>query len=85
MELSDTKKSFDKFFTVVNDTYAPYKKFSLREIKLKRNPWRKSSIYKWGVQLKTAKRKIRNFKNFKSKNYRVLKSYFDKPNKSLTP
>ena len=38
MELSDTKKSFDKFFTVVNDTYAPYKKFSLREIKLKRNP-----------------------------------------------
>ena len=35
MELSDTNKSFDNFFTVVNDlldTYAPYKKLSLREI-----------------------------------------------------
>ena len=34
MELSDTNKSFDNFFTVVNDlldTYAPYKKLSLRE------------------------------------------------------
>ena len=34
-ELSDTNKSFDRFFTVVNDlldTYDPYKKLSLREI-----------------------------------------------------
>ena len=38
MELNDTNKSFDNFFTVVNDlpdTNAPYKKLSLREIKLK--------------------------------------------------
>ena len=37
MELNDTNELFDKFFTVVNDlldTYAPYKKLSLREIKL---------------------------------------------------
>ena len=40
------------------------------------------SIYKLGVQLKTAKRKIRDFR-FES--YRVLKSYFNKPNKFLTP
>ena len=39
MELNDTNKSFDKFFTVVNDldTYAPYKKLSQREIKLEKN------------------------------------------------
>ena len=32
MELNDTNKLFDKFFTVVNDldTYAPYKKLSQR-------------------------------------------------------
>ena len=37
MELSDTNKSLDNFFTVMNDlldTYAPYKKLPLREIKL---------------------------------------------------
>ena len=41
MELSDTNKLYDKFFTVINDfvdTYAPYKKPSLREIRLKK-PW----------------------------------------------
>ena len=40
MELNDTNKPFDKYFTVVNDlldTYAPYKNVSLREIKLKKN------------------------------------------------
>ena len=38
IEFSDTNKSFDKFFTVVNDlldTNAPYKKLSLRGLKLK--------------------------------------------------
>ena len=40
MELNDTNKSFDNFFTVMNDlldTCTPYKKLSLREIKLKKN------------------------------------------------
>ena len=40
MELNDTNKSFDKSFRVVNDllnTYVPYKKLSLREIKLKKH------------------------------------------------
>ena len=39
MELNDTNELFDNFFTVVNDldTYAPYKKLSQREIKLKKN------------------------------------------------
>ena len=39
MELNDTNKSFDNFFTVMNgllDTCTPYKKLSLREIKLKK-------------------------------------------------
>ena len=39
MELNDSNKLFDNFFTVVNDlldTYAPYKKLSRREIKLKK-------------------------------------------------
>ena len=38
MELNDTNELFDNFFTVVNDldTYAPYKKLSQREIKLKK-------------------------------------------------
>ena len=38
IEFNDTNKSFDKFFTVVNDlldTNAPYKKLSLRGLKLK--------------------------------------------------
>ena len=40
MELNDSNKLFDNFFTVVNDlldTYAPYKKLSRREIKLKKS------------------------------------------------
>ena len=39
MELNDTNKSFDNFFTVMKDlldTCTPYKKLSLREIKLKK-------------------------------------------------
>ena len=39
MELNDSNKLFDNSFTVVNDlldTYAPYKKLSRREIKLKK-------------------------------------------------
>ena len=39
MELNNTSKSFDNFFTVINglpDTYTLYKKLSLRETKLKK-------------------------------------------------
>ena len=38
MKLNDTNRSFDNYFTAVDDlldTYAQYKKLSLREIKLK--------------------------------------------------
>ena len=38
MKLNNTNRSFDNYFTAVDDlldTYAPYKKLSLREIKLK--------------------------------------------------
>ena len=41
MELNDTNKSFDKFFTVVNDlldTHTLYRKLSLREMKVKAKP-----------------------------------------------
>ena len=54
IEFNDTNKLFDKFFTVVNDildTYAPYKKLSLREIKPKNKPWQAKGIFK-SVKLK---------------------------------
>ena len=61
MELNDTSKSSDNFFTVVNDlldTYAPYKKLSLREIKLKNKPWLTKGIL---TSIKAKNRLYRKF------------------------
>ena len=61
MELNDSNKLFDNFFTVVNDlldTYAPYKKLSRREIKLKK----KASLVK--DMLMSIKLKSRLYRKF---------------------
>ena len=71
MELNDTNKSFDNFFTVMNDlldTYVPYKKLSLREVKLKKRPWLTKGI------LTSIKGKNRLYRKFSQNKDEAIKT-----------
>ena len=66
MEFNETNKLFDNFFTVMNDlldTNAPYKKLSLRQIKLKKQ-WLTKGIL---TSIKAKNRLYRKFSRCKDK------------------